>query len=644
MKNPFKSLFTKSVNSVYSLLRQNDIFTAQQTLSPRVALEYNQTSLYINKGFSKRAEKVGEVEFVLKNRKTGDVIVSHEILDLLDNPSDQFTGDQFWRMACQYRDVTGMAVMRKVSNDAVFRNEKKIVKLELLNSAHIEVVESTSENKILYFRYSNPNTKQIEEIPYDDVIYWYIADPIRPLQPLPLLLAGLLSIQSNREMEKQYNATLKNGGSVDGLFRFKQGINAEQVDVLKRDYAQLLRDNKEAKVPLILGGDATFERIALSPNELQSVEAKKLLIDDLVAVTGVPKAILGLTSGDTFANADIAYRIFLREVIKPLIKDLVNVLDWKLVPEQYDLDFIDPTPEDVDTNLRKLESGARVGALTLNEKREMIGLEPVKNGDEIEKDEVREYTEKKKTTFQHPLKNEGFRDSYYKLFIKSTTQNKKVFKRELLKYFDGQKQRILANIRNLKGYTKDFTDDIFNETLEISYMSNLLKVMQDIARKEGQATMDLFSGGLDFSFNSGVDMAVKERFNFLANSINNTTSKVLNNEISDWFENKETVNDLIQRVSDVYDFKKEEKWRAETIVNTEVNTVTNVAKGKAYEQMGIPVKIWVHRAGIKGGVREDHEMMDGEEVAFNKPFSNGLMYPNDDNADPSETINCNCTW
>lgn len=650
MRNLFKNLFKKSAD-VYSLVKSNDILSVKNTLSPRKALDYNQISLYINRGFSKRAEKVGEIEFILKKRGIDNVVEKNPILDLLDKPNSTQTGDTFWRLATLYRDVTGMAVIRKKTNGEIFRDRVEITELELLNSACIEVIESRSENKILYFKYTNPNTYQIENIPYEECIYWYIPDPINPLQPVSLILAGLLSADSSLENEKQYNSILRNGGSVDGVFRFKESITKERVDQLKLDYAKLMRDNKESKVPLILGGDASFERIALSPQELQTLESKKMILEDLLVLTGVPKSLLGIASEDTYANAETAYRIFLRETIKPIMKDLVNVLDWKLVPEEYDLDFVDPTPEDTEQKLAVLKVGSEVNALTLNEQREMLGKEPIEGGDEIKEkptfgllaNSLKEF-EKKKITFEHPLRNEKFRDVYFDSFMKSVASDKKKFKNALLAYFNGQKDRLLSNLPTGKSISKDYVSDIFNIDLEISYMTPILKVLEQIAREQGQKTLDLFGGGEKFNYNSAVQASVNRRFRFLAEQINLTTIENLKGTFDEWALGSETIGQLTERINDAYDFGKENKWRADTITNTEVSSITNSTKGDAYRQIGITTKIWVHRAGIKGGVREDHQSLDGEERDFDKPFSNGMQRPHDENADASQVINCNCTW
>lgn len=656
MKNPFnflKSTKEKSVTPFYSFYKQNiaEALGLTTTLSAKKATELYKSSLYINKGFSKRAEKVSEIDFILKDLK-GNIIEDSEYLDLLRNPNKEMTGARFWALASTYRDVTGMAVIRKIQNGEIFREDKKIDSLELLNSNYIEIIEDTDTGKIREFRYTDPVKQKSEIVPFEECIYWHIPDPENPNKPLPLILAGLLSLQTSLDTEKQYSSILKNGGTIDGLFKFKQGLTKEQIEQVKADYAKLLKENKDSNVPMVLGGDASYERVALSPRELEALESKKQLLDDLLVITGVPKSVLGIASGDTYANAETAYKIFLRETIKPIMNDLTDTLNWKLIDDEHELDFIDPTPENIEEKLKVLEVGSRVNALTLNEKREMLGLEPKSGGDEIkeptyyEAPPAEKTVEKKNSKFVNRLKDENVRDIYYKEFVKTLQSDRKRFKKELLDFLLGQKKRILESLKTLKvmNYTKqdDFAFDILNESLEITYMTPLLKTMRDIAEKEGIKIANQY--GSQFTFNSSVDKTVDKRFKFFANTINATTAKVLKEEFADWFKNRETIAELQQRVSDVYDFRKSEKWRADMIVNTEVSTITNQAKGEAYKQIGIPTKIWVHRPGIQGGVRDDHASMDGEEVEYSKFFSNGMLHPHDPAADGSEVINCLCTW
>lgn len=63
---------------------------------------------------------------------------------------------------------------------------------------------------------------------------------------------------------------------------------------------------------------------------------------------------------------------------------------------------------------------------------------------------------------------------------------------------------------------------------------------------------------------------------------------------------------------------------------------------KAAANMGLKIrKRWV--ATKDDRTRKSHRGMDGETVDWDKPFSNGLMYPGDPSGPGRETYNCRCT-
>lgn len=63
---------------------------------------------------------------------------------------------------------------------------------------------------------------------------------------------------------------------------------------------------------------------------------------------------------------------------------------------------------------------------------------------------------------------------------------------------------------------------------------------------------------------------------------------------------------------------------------------------KAAQQMGIDMKKqWM--ATLDERTRASHGRLDGETIAVNKKFSNGLMYPGDRTGHPREVYNCRCT-
>lgn len=637
MKNFFKNIFKKSAGK-YSLYKSIGL-QGDTVLSAEGYLRVNEISLYVNRGINKRAEKVGQVEFILKDLK-GNVIENHPLLNLLDKPNEEMMGNTFWKLASIYRDTTGFALIKKVGNEAVFKENQKIKSLELINSQGVTI--NYEDNKIKSFTVIDEITGKSETLLFDQCIYWVNPNPRKSSEGISLLRAGLYSIDTDNELNKYQNAVIKNGGMVDSVFSFKNTLSKEQLDNLKDTYKEEYSEAQNAGRPLFLGGDTTYEKLGLTPAELSYMESRRMMIDDMVVVTGVPKSLLGITSGDTFANAEIAYKIFLRETVKPIIEDLVNVLDWKLVPDNLELSFVDPTPEDQESKLNMLETADRVNALTTNEKRELLGYDPIVGYDVIQERNNRpEMAKGFKDVFVHPLRNKDFRHKYFDVKTKSLDKRKQTFKKKVNKYFKDQEQRILDKIKVSKSLkNKNLDNELFDTNFEIGLAVTLLDDIKKIAQELGQETYDYFNINYDYYYSSSLDQAIDQRFNFWVNSVNETTANQITETITEWGQSDETIADLNDRVKEIY--TKLDDYRINTIVNTELATVNSLATFDAYKQVGIKTKIWVWSAGIKGGVRDDHLALDGEEVPIDQPFSNGMMYPHDPSADAGDTINCEC--
>jgi len=78
---------------------------------------------------------------------------------------------------------------------------------------------------------------------------------------------------------------------------------------------------------------------------------------------------------------------------------------------------------------------------------------------------------------------------------------------------------------------------------------------------------------------------------------------------------------------------------------TSITTAENAGRQASYEQahdLGIEIKKeWI--ATEDDRTRDSHAELDGVQVPYDKPYPNGLMYPGDQNGEPSEFYNCRCT-
>lgn len=622
-------------------------------------LDLNDISLYVNRGVDKRAEKVSEVVFELKKRGTNEDATDKKAqkwLDLLNKPNKMMTGKQFWKLAQTYKDLTGACFILKVGSKPELFKEDEVTELHLLRPDLVTVNMEEDGTDIKNFTYKPEQGKE-ETYTKEQMIYLYTPDTLYPYKGASILKAGIRNIETELQLTEYQAKVLKNGGKIEGVFKFDKALSKENLKTLKESYGEEYAEAKKAGLPLFLGGGASYERISLNPAELAYIESRGATIKDISALTGVPLALLGLTSGETFSNADASIAIFLRETIKPLMTELNDVLDWRLIPKDYDLTFIDPTPEDVDRKIKLAKAGYETDSLTINERREILGF------GEFEEDGANDIMVSfskvplgsstatptksvKKKSFTHPLADKEFRKRYGEVQAKRLDARETKFAKAMMQYFAGQEKRVIESIEGRKQFKKkSLLDEVWNERLEVNLAAGVaLPLLRSFLAEAGQDATDLVEYAVGFNMTSQIEKWLADRSDIFAEQINSTTYKKLQKEFKQSFDEGETRQELIGRIKDVY--AGYDEVRARTIARTETHGAVQKGTYEGYVQAGVPTKIWVWAPGVNGGVRHEHQGMDGVEVPINQDFQlpSGATcdFPGN-TGEADEDINCSCS-
>lgn len=642
------------------LRSSNKSWTAKQFFNA-----YEQ-SIYFAKAINKRAEKVGEIKWQLKKGTEGEVIDNHDFLDLLNNPNPLYaSGSEFWKMWQKYYDLAGVSYIH-IDTEIDYLSELnrptynyKNTKLWLLEPTRVKEYYNPKTKEITHYEYNEDDGKTTE---YDasQIIRTYnhnLNDQSKYQIPL---LSGSKTIDIDNQLSIYQANVLDNGGSIDGVMSFKGNLTKEQLDRLKDGYQKEYGDAKKAKRPLFLGGEADYKRMSFSPEELSFIESKKLTLNDIVILTGVPKILLGAVDDIKYSNAQESVKVFLSETVRPLLNNLLEAVSSKegFVPKGFILNYKNIIKEDEEFTLKRIENGTANHYMTVNERRVLAGLEKIKDGDKIlvpfsltdmetignepEPTPEPEKTFKKKDDFVHPLKDKKIRDMYGKFKVAKEEKNEDKFLIELNSYFKKQKDRLLEDIKSVhknNAKYKNLIDETFNSNLEVKLaVEQLGPLLEAFLMEAGVDTYNLMGGDFKFTLTSEIASWLNNKKEVFAKQINNTTFKELQKQFAESLANEEPRAELVKRIEDTYE--NISKSRAKTIARTEVGGVMTKGTYESYKQLNIPIKIWV--AVDDANTRHSHAMLDGEERPLNTPFSNGLDYPRDPNGPVEEIVNCRC--
>jgi len=650
----FSNLLNKAIEQMkakkYVGLLSNSLPILNTNWSKGDFLKANEISLYLNRALSKRAEKVSEIEFVLKDKNDKEIL-NDPLFDLLYKPNKVFDGPQFWGLWQKYYDIIGETYIYKEKAKGGFGVKSKVIGLHLLRPDLVEkVADEANPGTFKEFIYHTGN----KDITYqaDEIMYRHNPNPSSPLSGMSIVQAGITTILTETQINEYHARVIKNGGKIEGVFNFKTGsLTASQLAELKDQYKKEYAGASKTGIPLFLGGDAEYIKTGLTPTELSFLETKKMTLDDISIMTGVPKTILGSFDDIKFSNADSSVAIFLRETIKPLLSNLTSMLDENFFPDDRFLTFIDPTPENIEEKLKETESGIDNYYMTINEARERHGLDPVKDGDDIlipnnlvplGTDMSKGDEQKKSKSIIHPNTKSETRNLWWEMQIKRMDVREKRFLRVLSKYLAEQEKRIVEALKptKMRVFRKEgLENDVFNQKIELTLgMDEFMPLLTDMLKDAGLDAMKF--AGSEYQFNLSADIVshLNTRTNLFLQQINETTFNTLKNQFSESLGANESRTDLIKRVRNTYGDITE--GRGATIARTEVHNVTQYATLEGYKQAGMNIKIW---ASVRDShTRDSHASLDGEERPINVPFSNGLMFPGDPNGSAEEVINCRC--
>lgn len=184
-------------------------------------------------------------------------------------------------------------------------------------------------------------------------------------------------------------ALLDNAARPSGALVFTgdtSGLTDDQFQRLKTELEDEYQGARNAGKPLLLEGGLDWKTMALTPRDMDFIEAKNGAAREIALAFGVPPMLLGIPGDNTYANYAEANRAFYRLTVLPLVNRTAASLSQWLSPAfgaemrlGVDLDQI----EALSSEREALWS--RIGAasfLTDDEKRMAVGYggDPIKDG------------------------------------------------------------------------------------------------------------------------------------------------------------------------------------------------------------------------------------------------------------------------
>jgi HK97 family phage portal protein len=368
--------------------REEKSFTggAMMTLSPLGAPSWTgrgYASLF-NQGFMRNpvvyrcvrliAETANRVP--LEVRVDGKVDKTHPLAQLLAKPNGRQSGPEVIEAVYAYLQTAGNAYLQAGIVDGAVRT------LFVLRPDRMSVVAGRDGWPVAYDYKAGGKTVRWsqETAPMPSVLHLALFHPIDDHYGMGPLEAAQTSLDIHNASAQWNKALLDNAARPSGALVYNAGsgrLSEDQFQKLKDEMEEHFSGAANAGRPMVLDGGLDWRAMALTPREMDFIEARNAAARDIALAFGVPPMLLGLPGDNTYSNMAEANRALWRQTLVPLVVRVSEELNtWlggaydgvEIVPN---FDAVEALAEDRSTLWERV---GKAEFLTDAEKREMVGV------------------------------------------------------------------------------------------------------------------------------------------------------------------------------------------------------------------------------------------------------------------------------
>jgi len=302
-----------------------------------------------------------------------------DLLALLARPNPRESGTRL--LETLYADLllSGTAYLEAVSLDG------RVAALQALRPGRMRMLPGPDGWPAAYVytvggtsrRFDLPAPGDTEVAPILALSLFHPDDDYAGLAPIE---AAATALDIHNAASAWNKALLDNAARPSGALVFAGAALTEpQFDRLKAELEANYQGAANAGRPLLLEGGLDWKPLALSPRDMDFVEAKNAAAREIALAFGVPPLLLGLPGDSTHANYAEANRALYRQTLIPLAARTAQALAGWLEPAfgaldlEPDLDRIEALSGERESLWRRVEAA---GFLSVAEKRAAVGYPP----------------------------------------------------------------------------------------------------------------------------------------------------------------------------------------------------------------------------------------------------------------------------
>lgn len=211
-----------------------------------------------------------------------------------------------------------------------------------------------------------------------------------PLGGLSTLSLARNTLGLSLAQERAAGETFKNGMRPSGILRFQDFLTKEQRELTETRLVEKFAGAMNAGRPLVLEGGTDWQQLTINPEDAQMLESRAFSVEEIARFFGVPPFMIGHTEKSTSWGTGIEQQTIgfqkytlrrrLKRIEQAVVKQLMTPADRAAgMSVKFNLDGL--LRADTASRANFYNTMTLIGAMTINEVRELENLPPIAGGD-----------------------------------------------------------------------------------------------------------------------------------------------------------------------------------------------------------------------------------------------------------------------
>lgn len=334
---------------------------------------------------SRIANDVADTEWKAYRKGEEDPLKSSKALELLENPNPYFSRFRTLELTQMYLDLVGKCFWY-IAKDRAGRPAQ----IWVISPLNMTIVPDR-DNFIKGFIYQAG--AQMVPLTTDEVIMFSYQDPNNPYDGVSPAKAAAIALESDKFASQWNRNFFYNNAEPQGIVSFPDGVEEDDftawIEKWQDKYGGVANAKKTA---FIRGGQVSYTAIQISQKDMDFYNLRLNNRDEILAIFGVPKSIIGIVDDVNRANAEASEYTYMKHTISPKLKRIQDIINNEYVQlfgeEGVELRYTDVVPENKDF-IKSVVDSQTDKSITKNEARNILNkllglkLEPLEGGDVI---------------------------------------------------------------------------------------------------------------------------------------------------------------------------------------------------------------------------------------------------------------------